>query len=172
MTELVRFSQRHKKDIIRILNNENVAKWLLAPPYPYTEKDADEFLEIRNKSIQNGTENVFAIEKDGDFIGGIGIRTAENGFTQTGYYIDEIHWNKGLGTEALKGILKYGFEILNIKEIHALIFEGNIASEKILLKCGFKFEKNSESVIRMGIDYKTKFYVLTDSIHNKINSNK
>lgn len=169
MIKLVPFEIKHKKDLIRNLNNINIAKWLLAPPYPYTEKDADEFLKKCTLNKNRKEESIFAIENEGVFIGGISIRTDISGNAQTGYYIDEDHWNNGYGTMALKRILGYGFETHNVNLVRAMIFCENKASEKILLKCGFKFEKESEPVIRIGRKHKTGYYVISGSDYNETN---
>ena len=55
-------------DIVEGLNNLNVTKWLQGAPYPYTEKDALDFI---NKSIDNSLYNFAIILKsENKVIGG------------------------------------------------------------------------------------------------------
>ena len=45
-----------------------------------------------------------------------------------------------IGSVLVRQLLNKGFNELNFTRIQAHIFEGNIASEKLLLKCGFEYE--------------------------------
>jgi RimJ/RimL family protein N-acetyltransferase len=49
-------------------------------------------------------------------------------------------WGKGIATEAVKLILKYGFEELNLRKIKAGIFEPNLGSVKAAEKAGLRQE--------------------------------
>jgi ribosomal-protein-alanine N-acetyltransferase len=50
--------------------------------------------------------------------------------------LPEYH-GKGIITEAIKETVKYGFEIMKLHSIEAVIDPENLASEKVLLKSGF-----------------------------------
>ena len=83
------------------------------------------------------------ILKEGNqFVGWAGLKYLEE-FKQVdlGYRFLPQYWNKGIGTEASKAILKYGFEKLNLEEIIAVAIEENIGSIKIMQKIGMKFDK-------------------------------
>lgn len=57
--------------------------------------------------------------------------------SEIGYMlVPELH-GKGFVTEAIKAVLIYGFEVLNLHSVEAIIDPNNIASEKALLKNGF-----------------------------------
>lgn len=47
---------------------------------------------------------------------------------------------KGLVTEAVKEVIKHGFEKMNLNRIYARCFVENIGSQKVLEKVGMKFE--------------------------------
>ena len=87
MIELVEIDQRHKEGVIRILNMPEVEKWLTGPPYPYSEKDADEFIERCKIEKQNQKNFLFAIELDYIHIGGISLHLVEANSGWIGYYI-------------------------------------------------------------------------------------
>lgn len=157
MISLSEFKEEFKEDMIRVLNNRDTAKWLLSPPFPYSEKDADEFLS-RYKNDENSLNRNFAIVNDGKFIGGIGLKLKSEEFAEVGFYIDESERNKGYCSDAILKILEYAFNKLNQPVIKAEVFEGNSASERVLHKCGFKFEKDSEKAERLGITYNTKLF--------------
>jgi ribosomal-protein-alanine N-acetyltransferase len=50
--------------------------------------------------------------------------------------LPEFH-GKGIITEAIKVVVKYGFEVMQLHSIEAVIDPRNYASEKVLQKCGF-----------------------------------
>ena len=60
----------------------------------------------------------------------------ENGW-EIGYHIAKEHTGNGYATEAVKGFLPIIMERLNIERISGLCASDNIASCKVLEKCGF-----------------------------------
>jgi len=57
-----------------------------------------------------------------------------------GYWLDESHWGKGYMTEAVQGVLNYGFEELRLSLITATCYPHNKRSQKVLKKNGFIYE--------------------------------
>ena len=56
-------------------------------------------------------------------------------------------------TEAVKEVIKYGFEKMNLNRIYAKCFVENIGSQKVLEKVGMKFE----GILREQMFIKSKF---------------
>jgi ribosomal-protein-alanine N-acetyltransferase len=54
-----------------------------------------------------------------------------------GYMILPEHNGKGIVTEAIKAVVKYGFETMKLHSIEAVIDPENLASAKVLEKNGF-----------------------------------
>ena len=140
MIELVKHSEKHKESLVKLLNNKNVEKWLLQIPSPYTEEDAVYWINNCKKNENENRDFSFAVENDGVHIGGVGLHKKFEHSAEIGYWIGEEHWGKGFATIAINKILDIGFNNLNFSRIHAHVFEGNIPSEKVLLKCGFEYE--------------------------------
>jgi RimJ/RimL family protein N-acetyltransferase len=62
--------------------------------------------------------------------------------------------SRGYGYQALKLMLKYGFEYLGMERIYANTLEMNIGAQRLLEKCGFKLEgRERESVYLNGQKY-------------------
>jgi ribosomal-protein-alanine N-acetyltransferase len=57
-----------------------------------------------------------------------------------GYALSMKYWNLGLMTEAVKEIMRFGFEKMELNRIEARCKTDNLASEKVMQKCGMKFE--------------------------------
>jgi len=109
-------------------------------PYPYTELAAKQWISIANED--NPLTN-FAIEYKGTAIGGIGIILKSDVFrmnAEIGYWLGEKYWNKGISTKAVTAMVGYSFENFEITRLFAHVFESNIASSRVLDKCGFHQE--------------------------------
>lgn len=59
---------------------------------------------------------------------------------ETSYILSPEYWGKGVMTEALKRVLEFAFESLELNYVQADVFAGNTASEKVLKKCGMRLE--------------------------------
>ena len=124
-------------------NNINIWNNLRdALPYPYSEKDGREYIEMALSLPKPAT--LLAIVVDGKAVGSIGIfpRTdVERISAELGYFIGEKYWNKGIMTEAVKQMVTYVFtNFPQLHKIYATPFDFNIASHKVLQKAGFKQE--------------------------------
>ncbi|MBI5859066.1 MAG: GNAT family N-acetyltransferase [Sphingobacteriales bacterium] len=56
-----------------------------------------------------------------------------------GYRFIRSAWGKGYATEAAAACIKYGFEKLNLLRIVGRALPGNLASMRVLEKCGMKY---------------------------------
>ena len=56
---------------------------------------------------------------------------------ETGFVILNEYQGRGLMQEALTAVLEYGFKIMKLHSIEAVISPKNIASTKLIEKCGF-----------------------------------
>ena len=63
---------------------------------------------------------------------------------EVAYLINKANWGQGLGTEAARAILDYGFEKLNLSRLVCLIDKENLASIKVAEKIGMTFEKEGK----------------------------
>ena len=100
-------------DLAAALNNKKIHDNLRdGLPYPYTQKDAADFITAMLQADKNATY-AFAITVDDKVIGSIGVFRKDNIHVRTaemGYYIAEPFWGKGLGTSAVKQTCAYIFE--------------------------------------------------------------
>ena len=81
-------------------------------------------------------------KETGEMIGTAGIQPLEDtGEIEVGYSIIRNHWGKGIGTEAARGWLNYGFTVASLERIVAVALEENIASRRIMEKLGMRYEK-------------------------------
>ena len=77
---------------------------------------------------------------DLEFIGWCGLKKRpERNEIDLGYRFLKSTWGKGYATEAAFACIKYGFEKLGLKRIVGRAMPGNIASLKVLEKCGMTY---------------------------------
>jgi ribosomal-protein-alanine N-acetyltransferase len=110
-------------------------------PLAKEKKDVLEIIERINTNIDNhqGINWVLELKESKQFVGLIGYHRIEpeNHRAEVGYMIQKQHEGNGYSTEALKEVVKYGFNEMKLHSIEAVIDPENSASEKILKKCGF-----------------------------------
>ncbi|NLG52550.1 MAG: GNAT family N-acetyltransferase [Clostridiales bacterium] len=153
-----------KAGLAGILNNKNILNNLRdGLPYPYTEKDAKEYIKSMLSADKSKTF-AFAITVRDKVIGSIGIfrwgnihyRTAE-----MGYYIGEPYWGNGYATSAVRQACKYVVENSDIIRIFAEPFARNVSSCRVLEKAGFRYEGTLYSnAVKNGEILDMKMYAL------------
>ena len=75
----------------------------------------------------------------GEIIGAAGLQLLEGGpETEVGYRFLKAHWGRGYATESAKASLAYGFEDVGLDRIVAVALETNVASRRVLEKCGLQ----------------------------------
>jgi len=141
----------------------------------FNDPDVHKFLNFRKFSLQqerqwireklkdkSGTTAHFSIDtSNGNHIGSIGLENinAHHKHASFGIMIgDKNFWNKGLGTEAAKLLLEYGFVHLKLHRIGLDVYEYNPRAIKVYKRLGFKGEgKKREHAL-----WKGKFYDAID----------
>ena len=75
-----------------------------------------------------------------EFIGWCGLKyRPERDEVDLGYRFIKTAWGKGYASEAAMASINYGFEKLGLRRIVGRAMPGNIASLKVLEKCGMRF---------------------------------
>jgi RimJ/RimL family protein N-acetyltransferase len=118
-----------------------------------SEKDALEFLQNYDQFIKYKTGRMAVIKKDDQsFIGWCGIKfDPSSGEYDLGFRFFKKYWNQGFASEAAKASLKYGFETLQIPLILGRAMEQNVASIKVLEKCGMKYIGKMDCAAHPGV---------------------
>jgi len=103
-------------------------------------------------------------KETGKFIGRCGLLPWEIDDkleVEIAYLLDKSFWHQGLATEAAQGILKYGFEKLNLSRLICLIDPENISSQRVAERIGMTLERKVDGIA--GDNYPTLIY----SIHKE-----
>jgi RimJ/RimL family protein N-acetyltransferase len=115
-----------------------VARWMTATfPHPYTPADAEAW--VARASAESPLDN-FAVEVGGELAGGIGLRPHDGehaGVADFGYWFGRAFWGHGLATEAARLCIAYAIRERGLRRLEAHVFAPNLASARVLEKCGF-----------------------------------
>ena len=86
---------------------------------------------LKGEEYPIGSIGLTVQEKDGRDMG-------EKG-GEIGYWIGVPFWGRGLVPEAVRELLRHGFEDLGLETIWCGYYDGNDKSRKVMEKCGFKY---------------------------------
>jgi ribosomal-protein-alanine N-acetyltransferase len=130
--------------IFRLRSNEQVMKYI---PRPRTKslEEAENWLRVIIETIEKNEAINWAVclkENPSKHIGNIGFWHIqnENYRTEIGYMLDASWHGKGIMLEAMNPVLQYGFDVMNLHSVEALVDPENIASCNLLIKAGFQQE--------------------------------
>ena len=149
------FKRGDESSLKENINNKKIYRNTLSIPYPYTLKDAKDWITKNLKEMKRKRPNMinFAIDINGEVVGGIGLRKIEGHKAEIGYWLAEKYWGQGIMTKAVKLVTEFGFKKLKLKRIYAYVFSWNKASMKVLEKAGYKLE----GILRKDVKKNNKF---------------
>lgn len=121
-------------------NSEDVMKYIQLPKIASIE-----LAKVRIKSLNDLTEKneavnwAITLKGEKKLIGWILFKSIDsvNHRAELGYLLHPDFWRKGIVQEAMKAVLDFGFNILNLHSMEALVNPENDASISLLEKFGF-----------------------------------
>ena len=93
-----------------------------------------------NNVLGNPAAVTQTILVDGRVAGNIGS-WPQDGLRLVGYWIGKEHWGKGVATRALTAFLR----LVSERPLHAYVAPHNVASIRVLEKCGFTLEREERA---------------------------
>lgn len=134
------------------INDPIIARNTINIPYPYKLKDAQSWINHNLKLDKKKKKNEinFAIDINGEVVGGIGLTNIEDHKAEIGYWLNKNYRGQGIMTKVVKLMTKYGFKKLGLKRIYAFVFPFNKASIAVLKKAGYKYEGKLRKHIKKG----------------------
>lgn len=112
----------------------------------FAAREWEPFLAHWSKIISNPDIDKKTILYDGQVAGNI-VAFEMSGVREVGYWIGREYWGKGIATQALAQFLK----IVLVRPLFAYVANNNIASRRVLEKCGFTFirQQGEETILKL-----------------------
>ncbi len=127
--------------VCAVADDPLVARWMTrAFPHPYTLRDATRWIEL---ATSNTRGRYYAIEVSGIVAGGIGVEPFSGERARTavfGYWLGRSYWGRGIGTDAARTLSDDALRDGRLRRLEARVFAPNLASARVLEKCGFQLE--------------------------------
>jgi RimJ/RimL family protein N-acetyltransferase len=126
------FRRTDAKEFTRLAGDWGVASMTSDIPHPLTEAQARAWLRPGREEVR------FALELDGQLIGGAGYYRRRTGTAELGFWLGREWWGRGYATEATRAVLQHGFEVRRLPGFTSSHFVDNRASANVLRKLGFE----------------------------------
>lgn len=139
--ELKKIEISNFEDVFSIYNNDRVFDYcgIIAKHNKETvknmighfERDYNKRSRIKWGIFAKGSSNkLLGIIEASDFNKKVNMVTI-------GYFLEESLWGKGIASEAVRLLISYLFEMININRIQAEVMTSNDISKRVLIKNGF-----------------------------------
>ena len=151
------------EEIYQVVKHKEIADTMVMIPHPYPREVVDSWISYLQKSFEQGAAYEFAVFlKESDrYIGNCGLVTVSKTHknAEVGYFIDVSQWGKGYATEACKKIINFGFKEHQLNRIYSRCMVRNIASRKVMEKCGMVWEGRHKQEFLKGNVYEDMDYL-------------
>jgi len=132
---LRKFEQNDLGDIIRWEEISNARN---------PKMEAQKFLDYSFGEYRGGGAGPWGMQlkESGEMVGNCGFPHIifEELCGEVNYYVDPRHRRQGLALEAVKALLKFGFQEIGLTRIQGRCEPVNFGSERVMQKAGMKFE--------------------------------
>ena len=116
-------------------------------PAPLTRGESDAIAERCERLISERGWGAWAteIKATGEFIGFVGLHISRDDLpvspcVEILWRLAQAHWHKGFATEAARGALYIGFEVLGLSEIVSFTVPSNTKSRAVMERLGMKMD--------------------------------
>lgn len=141
-TERLRLRRPERRDVNRIhelANDWDVVRMTTRMPWPYTRRDAVEFVD-RVQASRSGDAHTFLIEGPDGPAGLLGFFTeAGQRLPEIGYWLGRPYWGRGYATEAADAAMLWASREWKRRGVRSGHFRDNDASGRVLCKAGFLY---------------------------------
>jgi ribosomal-protein-alanine N-acetyltransferase len=155
------------EDIFACFSNNDVTRYYGQESFQNIEQ-AEQLIEFFSKNYNEKRGIRWGIERKGikGIIGTVGFNAwlPKHKRAEIGYEVHPEQWRKGYISEAVCKVLSYGFEVMDLTRIGAVVFIDNEASNNLITKIGFQKEGVLRKYIyQNGVAYDTNIYSLLNN---------
>ncbi|MFY0672755.1 MAG: GNAT family N-acetyltransferase [Bacteroidia bacterium] len=150
-------TEKDAESIFKMRRNENVNRFIARPPIG-DFKNAKALAKKTQKAFYNQQAIGFAgVLRDKDeIIGTCGFNRIDynNLRAEIGGEMDPKYWGKGIAEEAVREIIRFGFEALKLVAIEAWVSPNNRGAMYILSQLGFEKEAHFKDYVYFNNEFK------------------
>jgi len=133
------------EELAVIANAREIAEMTRRMPYPYTQADANAFIDQVGNGYMEGHIYAVTLAETGHLIGMTSVeRRQTQDALEVGYWLGKKWWGHGYASEACTAVVGLAFRVTGADTIFATSRPINTASKQILLKQGFAFVGRDE----------------------------
>lgn len=140
---LRRMEKRDAADLFACFSDPGASRYSIWSPHrnlAYTKN----YVRYMMRSYRAREAMVFCIvlKEENRVIGTCSFTEMDTAYkvAEIGYTLSPAYWHCGYGSEAVKALLKFGFETIGLLRVSARVMPENRASSKLLQRLGFKQE--------------------------------
>ena len=133
------YEDKDANDLFEMCSDDLTNRFVSYPQYTSLDNAFDRINDLKNINGIEGNSYAVELKSENKVVGDIGlVHFSEKcgGIAEVGYQMSSKYYNKGVMTEALKGMIKYLFEnniAMRVECRHAM---NNPASGKVMEKAG------------------------------------
>jgi len=128
-------------DVARLLNDTEMARFLMVIPHPFVEFDARTLVKAAWRRLTGGRgfDLLITVKDGGDRpVGSVGVGLHDEGSRgELGFWIGRDYWGRGYASEAARRMIDFATETLGVTHITGTAAADNDASLAVLARLGF-----------------------------------
>ncbi|BAB04418.1 GNAT family protein [Halalkalibacterium halodurans] len=128
------------RSILSYLSDKEVMKYFGLEPFQTLEDALGEIAWYESiLHEQTGIRWGITLKGQDEVIGSCGFHqwVPKHHRAEIGFELSKLYWGQGIASEAIRAVIQYGFEHLELQRIQALIEPPNIPSQRLVEKQGF-----------------------------------
>lgn len=131
-------------DLFDVFSNSEAMRYWSKPVFQEPSQTLEYIEAVRDADPATTAE--FVVEYEGKVVGKAGFWR----LPEIGYILHPDVWRRGLGQEALRALIAYGFGTLNLERITADVDPDNLGSLGLLAKLGFVETGREKNTLKIG----------------------
>ena len=114
-------------------------------PHPYPDGTAAAWIATHDAERDAGMGWTYAIERasDATLVGAIDLRVSPEPHGNVGYWVGRPYWGCGYATAATRALIAVAFARLDAETLEAAHLARNLASGRVLEKCGMTLARQA-----------------------------
>lgn len=128
-------------EVTRLLNDTEMARFLMVIPHPFVEFDARQLVKAAWRRLTGGRgfDLLITVKDGGDKpVGSVGVGLHDNGSrAELGFWIGRDYWGRGYASEAAGRMIDFATETFGTARLTGTVAADNDASLAVLAKLRF-----------------------------------